>query len=154
MARRDFQRPAFPPRLFVGVFRARRSAGTLPPSVLATTVLIRKIQFLTLCFTLPLTVLGNGREGASLTLRDALARTLRGSPDLAAFNYDLRAAEARVLQSGLRPNPELAYEIENPTGSGAYKNADLMENTVRLSQVIELGGKRTKFAESLPAPTA
>ena len=36
---------------------------------------------------------GSGR----LTLADALARALRRSPDLAAFAYDERAAEARVL---------------------------------------------------------
>ena len=46
------------------------------------------------------------------------------------------------MQAGLRPNPELGLDIENPTGSGSYKSADQMENTLTLSQLIELGGKR------------
>jgi len=80
--------------------------------------------------------------GADLTLANALARTLRGSPELGVFNFELRAAEARILQAGLRPNPELNLDIENPTGSGSFKNGDQMENTLTLSQLIELGGKR------------
>lgn len=82
------------------------------------------------------------RISGDLTLADALARTLRGNPELAAFSFELRAAEARILQAGLRPNPELSLDIENPTGSGPYKSGDQMENTLALSQLIELGGKR------------
>jgi len=78
----------------------------------------------------------------SITLAEALARTLRGSPELAANDWEIRMAEARVLQAGLRPNPELSIDIENPTGSGPYKSGDLMENTLTLSQLIELSGKR------------
>lgn len=78
----------------------------------------------------------------SITLAEALARTLRGSPELAAYNWEIRAAEARIIQAGLRPNPELSLDIENPTGSGPYRSGDQMENTLMLSQLIELGGKR------------
>jgi cobalt-zinc-cadmium efflux system outer membrane protein len=105
-------------------------------------MLIRKIHLLTFIAALPLASFGAERDGGTLTLREALARTLRGSPELAAYDYDLRAAEARILQAGLRPNPELGLDIENPTGSGPYSGADQMENTVTLSQLIELGGKR------------
>ena len=48
----------------------------------------------------------------SLTLSQSLARALEGSPSLAAYAWDIRAAEARTLQAGLRPNPELSLEIE------------------------------------------
>ena len=52
-------------------------------------------------------------SGGRLTLADALARTLRRSPELAAFAYDERAAEARVLQAGIRPNPEASLVVED-----------------------------------------
>lgn len=100
----------------------------------------RSIQLLTLLF-IPAASFA-AEPGGSITLAEALARTLRGSPELAAYNWDIRAAEARVLQAGLRPNPELSLQIENPTGSGPLKNGDEMENTLTLSQLIELGGKR------------
>ncbi len=49
----------------------------------------------------------------TLTLERAIHAALQGSPKLAAFDWDLRAADARVLQASLRPNPELEFEIED-----------------------------------------
>lgn len=77
-----------------------------------------------------------------LTLREALARSLEKSPALAEFPYRERAAEARALQAGLSPNPELSLEVENLAGSGRFEGTDSTEVTLALSQVIELGGKR------------
>ena len=100
-------------------------------------------HFLTFTLLIFLPVAGSAAEkGDAITLADALARTLRGSPELAAYNWEFRAAEARILQAGLRPNPELSLDIEAPTGSGPYRGGDQMENTLALSQLIELGGKR------------
>jgi len=88
-------------------------------------------------------------RSASLSLSEALSRTLRGSPELAAYDYETRAAEARLLQASLRPNPELSLDVENPTGSGVYANGEQMEDTLMLSQLIELGGKRSaRMAEA------
>lgn len=47
-----------------------------------------------------------------ITLEQALARALENNPRLAVFPHDIRVAEARMLQAGLRPNPELALEVE------------------------------------------
>ena len=105
-------------------------------------MLTRKIPLLTFLIALPFAAIAAENGGGSITLAEALARTLRGSPELAAYNFELRAAEARILQAGLRPNPEIGLDIENPTGSGPYSSADQMENTLTLSQLIELGGKR------------
>lgn len=77
-----------------------------------------------------------------LSLSQVLARVLRDSPELAVFPYYRRAAEARVLQARLRPNPELSLEVENVAGDGAFAGTDSAEVTLALSQVIELGGKR------------
>jgi len=79
-----------------------------------------------------------------ITLRDALALALMNNPRLAAFSWEVRAREANVLQAGLLPNPEITIELENFGGSGATSGFDSSENTLWLSQLIELGGKRTK----------
>lgn len=84
----------------------------------------------------------SNRPVSSITLREALARALQRSPELKTFSHDLRAAEALVLQAGLKPNPEVAGSIEGPTGSGRFKNGDEMEQTLQLSRLLELGGKR------------
>lgn len=77
-----------------------------------------------------------------LTLSEAFARVLSDNPELAAYPYDIRAAEARALQAGFRPNPRVSIDVENIAGSGEFSGSDAMETTLALSQVIEMGGKR------------
>jgi outer membrane protein, heavy metal efflux system len=79
-----------------------------------------------------------------LTLSDALALALERNPDLAAFSWEVRAAEARTLQAGLRPNPEISVELEDVAGSGQFRSFDQAQTTVQLSQLIETAGKRLK----------
>lgn len=85
----------------------------------------------------------------ALTLHEALARAVQRSPELKTYSHDLRAADALVLQAGLKPNPEVAVAVENPTGSGRFKNGDELEQTLQLSRLLELGGKRpARIAEA------
>jgi cobalt-zinc-cadmium efflux system outer membrane protein len=86
---------------------------------------------------------GSRPEGA-LTARAALAAALLGSPDLAVFAAEMRAREARILQAGLLPNPELRLDVEDIAGSGRRSGFDSSQTTLRLSQLIELGGKRPR----------
>lgn len=79
-----------------------------------------------------------------LTLRDAIAAALLRNPALAAFSWEVRSREARALQAGLRPNPEVGVELENIGGSGDRQSFEQAESTVWLSQLILLSGKRAK----------
>jgi cobalt-zinc-cadmium efflux system outer membrane protein len=81
-------------------------------------------------------------SGRPLTLANALALTLQHSPELSAFSWDVRSAEARIIQAGLIPNPEISVEGENLTKISASKSGEEIQHTLRLSQLIELGGKR------------
>lgn len=80
---------------------------------------------------------------SELSLPQALAYTLEHSPQLQPYASDIRAAEARTLQAGLRPNPELGFEIED-LGAGSGGPFSASQSTLSLSQLIELGGKRAK----------
>ena len=104
----------------------------------------RQARLLFVCSMLGLSNLAwaADRETAILTLPKALARVLQSSPELAVYPYEIRAAEARTLQAGLRPNPVLSVEVENVLGNGAFSGVDAMETTLALSQVIEMGNKR------------
>lgn len=77
-----------------------------------------------------------------LTLERAIEATFARNPELIASSYELTAADARIAQARLRPNPELSLELENFAGSGFARGTDALENTLSLSQVIEFGGKR------------
>ena len=78
----------------------------------------------------------------TLTLDAAISNALARNPDLAAGGFTLIAAEARITQARLRPNPELSLDLENFAGSGTLQGTDSLESTLSLSQVVELGGKR------------
>lgn len=90
-------------------------------------------------------------RGGELTLADALDAALRNHPDLRASAFELSAAQARSVQANLRPNPELALELENFGGSGAASDTGALETTLSLSQVLELGGRRALRRNSAAA---
>jgi len=83
----------------------------------------------------------------ALTLADALAAALARSPALAAFSWELRAREAAQLQAHARPNPELRAELEDFAGSGEFSGFDAAQTTLSISQLLELGGKRSRRIE-------
>ncbi len=83
-----------------------------------------------------------GAEPTPLSLREALARTLQSNPDLAAYQFVLKAQDGRIDQAGYKPNPTLNSTLENVLGTGENKNLKAAELTIGLSQLIELGGLR------------
>lgn len=81
-----------------------------------------------------------------LTLRQAVSLALTKNLELQAFSFAIRIREAQALQAGLSPNPHLDVEVENAAGSGGsgkFSGFGKSETTIQLSQLIELGGKRT-----------
>ncbi|MBA4366434.1 MAG: TolC family protein [Desulfobacterium sp.] len=79
-----------------------------------------------------------------LTLQDALELSQKYNSDLAAIAWEVRVKEGAALQAGLLPNPELSIEVENFGGKDDLNGFDGSETSIGLSQLIELGGKRTK----------
>ena len=101
------------------------------------------------------------REGAvespiALTLPEALSLALRQSPALAAFSWDIRAADAMIEQAGLRPNPQLSVELEevrwSPGPSGRKRSSALSGPPVGMPAVSwereRIQGARSGFRES------
>lgn len=84
-------------------------------------------------------------DGASVNLNDAIAWTLERNPALLAFGYQIKAQEGSVVQSTLRPNPELGVSIENAVGSGAFEGIDGAETTLSLAWVIERGKRQRRL---------
>jgi cobalt-zinc-cadmium efflux system outer membrane protein len=95
----------------------------------------------TTAFTLVLTLTA-APTAAPLTYRQAVTAALRHNPDLEAAAIGLGTRQAQVWQAGLLPNPELRLEAENLGGSGDFAGVESAESTLKLSQRLELGGKR------------
>jgi cobalt-zinc-cadmium efflux system outer membrane protein len=80
----------------------------------------------------------------AITLKQALSLALMKNPELQSFSLEIRAREARILQSGLILNPVVQFEVENFFGSKEFRRFDGAETTLSLSQAFQLGGKRFK----------
>lgn len=78
----------------------------------------------------------------TLTLNEALTRTLAHNPHLYQYRFTKEALSAQRQTNALRPAMALELEVENFAGSGSAEGVDTAETTLALSSVIELGGKR------------
>ena len=103
-----------------------------------------RVLFISLCIVTIIqpVISAQSLETNELTLAQAIARALQMSPSLAAAVHAVAAAEARVMQANLFPNPEFALEIENFGGSGDLNGFNAAESTAVISQPVLLGGKR------------
>ena len=79
---------------------------------------------------------------AAMTLEQALARVFERNPEMTVSELEIKAASARVLQAGRRPNPEFLAETENLSTFGGAGLLQYAESTLQVSQRMELGGKR------------
>lgn len=88
------------------------------------------------------------RPAWTLTLAEAVSAATAANPELAALEQEQRALTAAIDQARVLPNPELQTEVENVGGTGAREGDEAAESTLRLSQTIELGGKRSARIEA------
>lgn len=72
-----------------------------------------------------------------LTLDAAIALAMAANPELSAAANELRAVEGSVIQAGLLPNPEVSTSVEDT------HNRATRTTTLQISQMVELGGKRS-----------
>lgn len=80
----------------------------------------------------------------TITLRDAVTFALINNPKLKAFSLEIRIAEARKLQAGLLPNPQIEVAVEQFGGTGSRTSFDSSETSIQIGQLIELADKRSK----------
>jgi cobalt-zinc-cadmium efflux system outer membrane protein len=97
--------------------------------------------------TLGLTALGLSAGFAAAEPAPPFAALLKqaeaNAPRLAEARADIARAEGLAQQAGARPNPVLGVEVENFSGSGPFRGANLAETTASIEQTLELGGKRS-----------
>lgn len=79
-----------------------------------------------------------------LTLDQAIEWALTSNPMLQAGVQKQLAINAEGQQFSVRPNPELELEFEEFGGSGDYSGSQNLQSTLSVSQLIELGSKRTR----------
>lgn len=85
---------------------------------------------------------GARAQDRALTFAEAAQLTLARHPELRLAELDRQRAGARIDQAGLRPQAELATDLESFAGSGGLTGVDGAELTVSLASLFERGGKR------------
>lgn len=79
-----------------------------------------------------------------LALQDALALALMRNAELEIFSWDVRSSEARTLQAGKFPNPQLDFRVYRLGIPRVSADPDDSRSRVILSQVLQIGGKRRR----------
>ena len=83
--------------------------------------------------------------GPPIALNEALARTMSRNPALVAYGYQIEAAEGRLQQAGIRPNPELSVTVNDALGSGDFRAVRNAETTVSIAWAIERGVRQRQI---------
>ena len=79
--------------------------------------------------------LASAAQAQTLTLDSALQTAIANNPDLAAAQWDIDIARGGRQQAGLIPNPVASVDVEDT-------RRDSRTTSIKLSQALELGGKR------------
>ncbi|SEB50388.1 outer membrane protein, cobalt-zinc-cadmium efflux system [Pseudomonas saponiphila] len=74
-------------------------------------------------------------QASVLSLDSALAKAVANNPELAAARWEIDIAQGARQQAGLLPNPVLSVDAEDTRRNSRT-------TSVKLSQALELGGKR------------
>ncbi len=82
---------------------------------------------------------GANTNKRTISLHEAVIKTIEHNPDLRAFDFQRKAQEGRVRQAGLAPSPELNVELEDILGTGETKGVDGAQATISIGWVLERG---------------
>jgi cobalt-zinc-cadmium efflux system outer membrane protein len=76
-----------------------------------------------------------------ISLEQVIVQVLENSPQLAAADYEAKAAAARIRQASLGTPWLINVEVENFAGSGFTRGVDGVETTLSVARILELGNK-------------
>lgn len=103
---------------------------------------------------LPNLIPRSGPLPANLTLEQAIEEAEARSPAITAAQAGVTANQARLMQAGFRPNPELSVQLENFLGTGDVSGFQGTELTVSVNQRLDLGGRRSSRRAAAEAAIA
>lgn len=86
-------------------------------------------------------VFANDLTVDSVSLSEAIQRTLANNPQLTAFKYKQKRLDGELATAGLKPEYNVSAELENFAGTGDVSGFSDAELTLSISSVVELGDK-------------
>lgn len=114
----------------------------IAPYVHTTSKILSTTQIKQLATSATVAVLLWIPSASSLTLQDAMARTLTHHPQLHQYSFRQQALEGELATASLKPALELGIELENIGRNSDDLGLGSAENTLSLSSTLELSGQR------------
>lgn len=97
---------------------------------------------------------GHAAYAETLSLGEAVKRTIAFSPAVKAAYIEIDAKRGDETQAGVKPNPELVVDVENFAGGKEKSGFQSAETTFSFGQTIELGDKRLKRLQAAHLDTS
>ncbi len=89
----------------------------------------------------------------TINLHDAVLKTIEHNPSLRAFDFQLKAQQGRVQQSGIAPSPSVNFQLEDALGTGRNNALRQAQATLSISWVLERG-VRQRYINAAQAGTS
>ena len=100
---------------------------------------LRACLCLLMCPALATAQIDSPANRVAMTLAEALTRTVARNPELIAAGFHIAAAEGRLQQARLAPNPELDVVVEDALGTDGFRSVESAQTTVTLGWILERG---------------
>lgn len=91
-------------------------------------------------------LLPSPKISGALSLEQAIQKAISNSPRLKSSQASLLASKGEQRQAGALPNPSVDFGVENLGGGRELRDANPRQTTLGVSQLIEIGGKRSARA--------
>lgn len=89
----------------------------------------------------------------TITLHEAISKTIKNNHKLRAFEYEHKAQQGRVVQAGLSPSSALNLDVEGVAGSNDFKGTQNAQVSLSMSWVFE-GQLRQRYMDLANAGTS
>ncbi|MCK4863982.1 MAG: TolC family protein [Gammaproteobacteria bacterium] len=88
----------------------------------------------------------------TITLHEAISKTINNNHKLRAFYFERQAQKGRVVQAGLSPGSAINFDVEGVAGSDNFKGTDNAQISLSMSWVFE-GQLRQRYIDLANAGT-
>ncbi|PHR52043.1 TolC family protein [Cycloclasticus sp.] len=75
----------------------------------------------------------------SLSMQEAISRSLSLHPELASIGYRIKSAEGDIKYAAVGQKPELSLAVEDALGTGDYSGLDNAQSTLSIGWILDEG---------------
>jgi cobalt-zinc-cadmium efflux system outer membrane protein len=78
-------------------------------------------------------------SSSTLTIKEAVVKSLKQHPGLASFAYRVQSSDHNIVQAAIGKKPEVSLVIEDAMGTGDYSDFSNAQSTLSISWILDGG---------------